>query len=182
MARTHRRNRFMAHAAATLTLAILVAVPSTAQTVTDGGSADAVLVRSLETLASDRSDIANAAAELETAAVLLAADDPSRAEDLRLAGRYYHHAGQLEKSRVALVAAGRAFYAAGDHVTAAHTFIDASQVADEAGNSHGAWSAAHMAGAVLREGDVDLEDRKAVLARVQFVDRELSLTERGLGS
>ena len=182
MARTRRHSSTAAVAAAALAIATLVAVPGTAQTVTDGGSADAVLDVSLETLAPERSEIAEAAVELETAAGLLAADDPSRAEDLRLAARYYHHAGQLEKARVALVAAGRAFFARGDHVIAAHTFIDASQAAAEDGNTLGAWSAAHMAGAVLREGDVRPEDREAVLDRVRFVERELSLTERGLGS
>ena len=180
MARSHRHSTTAAVAAAALALATLVAVPGTAQTVTGDRSADAALDVSLETLAAERPDVAEAAVELESAAGLLAPDDPSRAEDLRLAGRYYHHAGQLEKARAALVAAARAFFVRGAHATAAHTLIDASMVAAEDGNTVGAWSAAHMAGVVLREGDVDLEDRKAVLARVRYAEREVSPTERGL--
>ena len=181
MARTRRPVIATAVAAAALVLATLVSVPGTAQTVTDGGSADAALDVSLETLAPGRSDIAAAALEIETAAGLLAAEDPTRAEDLRLAGRYYHHAGQLERARVAFVAAGRAFFARGDHATAAHTFLDASQVAAEDGDRRGAWSAAHLAGAVLREGDVGPKDREAVLSRIRYVERVLPQTRRGLG-
>lgn len=182
MSHTFRRIRSGALAAAALLFLTVAATPGTAQALAtapvDARSMDAAAT----SLSLTSAELASAASELELGAALREADDPTRGEELRLAGRYYHHAGELEKARAVLVAAGRAFYAAGDHRSAAHTFVDASQVADEAGNSMGAWSAAHLAGAVLREGELDAKERDAVLARVKVVDREYSLLERGPGS
>lgn len=168
MTRTRRRSSLVAIAAAALTLTSLTSPPAVAQTLTDDPSLGETVAALEMTTSPTPEDLAEAAGELEVEAALLERDDPRRGERLRLAGRYYGHAGEFDQAYLALVASGRAFFASGRHATAAHAFVDAVEAANRSGRISRAWSAARLAGAVLREGRLAPDERQSVLARIRM--------------
>lgn len=101
-------------------------------------------------------------------ALLLDDTDPGKAENLRLAGRLYHHAGRLESARIATLNAGVAAYRSGRDALAAHIFMDAAEVAAQTRVPGAARSAAERAGWVLRQGRLSGDERTAVLDRVAY--------------
>jgi len=92
------------------------------------------------------------------------------ARTLRLAGRLYDHAGELEAARRTLEEAGVDAYRAGQAVLAANMFLNAAQAAWRNGDKQGAWMAAERAGYVLRTSDVPATTRERILARIRYVD------------
>lgn len=112
-------------------------------------------------------DLVEAAEYLVRTTKKLAADDAERDDNLRLAARLYHHAGELESSWRTMVNAGVAAYRLGDAVQAGHDLVDATLVAVEAGNVPRARDTADKVGYVLRTTELAPEDRLAILERVQ---------------
>lgn len=167
---TRRAAHALLAGTAVLAVAALAAFPAEAQTLTDpAGSLTGV---SEASIVPSEADLTRMADDLSREATLLADDDPRKAATLRLAGRYYHHAGELEASRRALIDAGRAYYRIGEHRLSSHAFLDASQVAGEAGDARAAQEAADMAGAVLRSAELSRKERDEILSRVSYQDRE----------
>lgn len=169
---TRRTAHALLAGTAVLAVAALAAFPAEAQTLTDPagpltGVSEASIVPS-------EADLTRMADDLAREATLLADDDSRKPATLRLAGRYYHHAGELEASRRALIDAGRAYYRIGEHRLSSHAFLDASQVAGEAGDARAALAAADMAGAVLRLAELSREERDEILSRVSYLDREMT--------
>lgn len=114
-------------------------------------------------------DLSEAADFLMETASDLDLEDPERARNLRLAGRYYHHGGDLRAAYEALLAAGQAAYTAGDHALAADALLDAGIAAAENGEQAAAWRAAHKAGFVLRTRTFTPEERLRILGRVVYL-------------
>lgn len=117
-------------------------------------------------------ELAEAADFLVETVEKLAADDPERDDNLRLAARLYHHAGNLESSWRTMVNAGVAAYSVGDAKQAGHDLVDAAEVASQAGNSIRAWNTVDKVGFVLRTSELSADDRLAILDRVQVFLRE----------
>lgn len=170
---THRLRctaRALLSAAAVAAVAALASLPAEAQTITEP-AASLTDVADVSILPSE-ADLSAMADALAEEAGTLSEDDPRRAETLRLAGRYYHHADDLESSRKLLVEAGLAYHRIGEHRLSAHAFLDASEVAAEAGDRGSALEAADMAGAVLRASGLNGKMRDQILSRVTYADRE----------
>lgn len=169
---TRRITTALTAAAAAVAVLALTTLPAEAQTITDPAASMAESVEVTILPAAD--ELETMADDLASEAATLSDEDPKRAEALRLAGRYYHHAGQLEKSRKTLIEAGLAFNRIGEHRLSSHAFLDASEAAVEAGDTRAALEAADMAGAVLRTGGLSAKERGEILSRVSYVDREVS--------
>ncbi len=169
---TRRISAALTAAAAAVAVVALTTLPAEAQTITDPAASMAEGVE--VTILPSAGELATMADDLASEAARLSDEDPERAEALRLAGRYYHHAGQLEKSRKTLIEAGLAFHRVGEHRLSSHAFLDASEVAVEAGDTPAALEAADMAGAVLRSGDLSAKEREEILSRVSYVERDVS--------
>lgn len=126
-------------------------------------------------------DLAEAADFLVETAADLDPRDVEKARNLRVAGRYYHHAGDLEAAYEAMLAAGQAAYAAGDYSLAADVLLDAGIAAAEDGKQGAAWRAAHKAGYVLRTQSFTPEERLRILGRVVYLPSPV-LEEPGLAT
>lgn len=118
-------------------------------------------------------DLVGAADHLVRATAVLATDDTGRDDNLRLAARLYHHAGDLEAAWRTMVNAGVAAYRLGDGVQAGHDLVDATVVAVEAGHASRAWDTAHKVGFVLRTSDLEARDRLAILERIRVNHRDV---------
>lgn len=133
-------------------------------------------------LRAEAMDIANLG-QLEEAAeflILTAADlsddDQEKDDNLRLAGRLYHHAGKLDAAWRTMVNAGVAAYRLGDARQAGHDLVDATVVAVQTGDAIRAWDTAEKVGYVLRTTDLAPEERMVILERIRIEPRE---TRRG---
>lgn len=147
---------------------LLAAVPDAA--VADPDRTALELRSTAMTLAND-GELVEAAGYLVRTADDLESDDPERDDNLRLAARLYHHAGELEDAWRAMVNAGVAAYRLGDGQRAANDLVDATVVAVQAGNAGRAWSTAEKVGYVLRTADLEPEVRLAILERVKISHR-----------
>lgn len=112
-------------------------------------------------------DLVGAADHLVRVTGRLATDHPERDDNLRLAARLYHHAGDLESAWRTMVNAGVAAYRLGDAVRAGNDLVDATVVAVEAGHASRAWDTAHKVGFVLRTAELGAAERLAILERIQ---------------
>lgn len=100
--------------------------------------------------------------------------DVEKAKVLQMAGRLFHHDGDLERARETTLRAGEAAYEAGDGVFAANLFVDAAQAAIEDERPLDAWSAVLRAWDVLHMRPVGRLERAAILGRVRmFVEPAL---------
>ncbi len=143
-----------------------VAVGSEAEPDPTDPAADAV--QEAVELAGRTGDYREAAERLVREADALQAGDPAGVEMLVVAGRLYHHGDDLREAYGALRRAGQLAYVVGMPARAAHTFLDAAQVAQERGRGAEAREAADMAGFVLRTAPLTSGERDAVLARVTY--------------
>lgn len=118
-------------------------------------------------------DLVEAGDYLVRMAAMLEENDQEKDDNLRLAARLYHHAGELDASWRAMVNAGVAAYRLGDAVRAGHDLVDATVVAVQAGNSIRAWDTAEKVGYVLRTADLLPDERLAILERVRVQQRDV---------
>lgn len=175
--RSHRAGAFA------LFVGLLLAVPAASHAVPAEGTHDpddppatAVQLRTEALSIVERTGDTRRAADflVETAVEHLAVDDPGRAQNLRLAGRYYHHAGKLGDAYRAMVDAARAAHAGGQHALAANMLLDAGIAAAENGKQGAAWSAAHKAGHLLRTQAFTPVERLRILERVIYLPEPAS--------
>lgn len=161
-----------------LLVGLLLTVPAVSQAVPAQGTHDpddpppaAVELRTEALSIVERTGDTRRAADflVETAVAQLAQEDAERAQNLRLAARYYHHAGRLGDAYRAMVDAARAAHAAEQHALAANMLLDAGIVAAEDGKQAAAWSAAHKAGHLLRTESFDSVERLRILGRVIYL-------------
>lgn len=157
--------------AAVLATAALLALPASA--LADPDQASAYEQRRAAMVLANDGRMTEAARYLVRTAAELAADDTEKDDNLRLAARLYHHAGQLEDSWRTMVNAGVAAYRTGDALRASHDLVDATVVAMQAGNSIRAWDTAEKVGFVLRTADLQPEERLAILERITIQAREV---------
>lgn len=163
--------RFSALAALAATL-MLLAVPQAAAA--DPEDDSALEQRRIAMQMANAGELVDAGDYLVRAAARLAEGDEEKDDNLRLAARLYHHAGELEASWRTMVNAGVAAYRLGDAVRAGNDLVDATVVAVQAGNSLRAWDTAEKVGYVLRTADLLPEERLAILERIQVQPREAS--------
>lgn len=157
---------------AALALALPAGASLTAQSAPHGASAAlGTKVRARALALVDRGlSFGQAADSLVRDARSAGMDQAELARTLRLAGRLYDHAGDLEAARRTLEQAGVDAYRAGQAVLAANMFLNASQAAWRNGDKQGAWMAAERAGYVLRTSDVPAATRERILSRIRYVD------------
>lgn len=174
----HEHPRSRRAGAFALLVGFLLAVPVASQAVPaqgthgpDDPAATAVELRAEALSIVERTGDFRRAADflVETAVEQLTRDDSERARNLRLAGRYYHHAGKLGDAHRAMVDAARAAHAGGQHALAANILLDAGLAAAEDGKESAAWRAAHKAGYILRTQALALDDRLGILGRVRYL-------------
>lgn len=174
----HEPSRSRRAGAFALLVGLLIAVPAASQAVPAQGTHDpddpAMKAAELRTealsIAQRTGDTRRAADFLvKTAVEQLAGDDTERARNLRLAGRYYHHAGKLGDTYRAMLQAARAAHAGGQHALAANMLLDAGIAAAEDGKQGAAWSAAHKAGHLLRTQYFTPVERLRILGRVIYL-------------
>ncbi|MFW6192259.1 MAG: hypothetical protein ACOC83_02140 [Gemmatimonadota bacterium] len=161
-----------------LLVGLLLAVPAASQAVpahqthgADDPAATAAELRAEALSIVERTGDTRRAADflVKTAFEQLARDDSGRARNLRLAGRYYHHAGKLGDAYRAMLDAARAAHAGGQHALAANTLLDAGIAATEDGKQGAAWRAAHRAGYLLRTEHFTPVERLRILERVTYL-------------
>lgn len=174
----HEHPRSRRAGAFALLVGLLLAVPAASQAVPAQGTHDpddpAATAAELRTEALsivERTGDTRRAADflVKTAVEQLARDDSERALNLRLAGRYYHHAGKLGDAYRAMLDAARAAHAVGQHALAANMLLDAGIAAVEDGKQGAAWSAAHKAGHLLRTQYFTPVERIRILGRVIYL-------------
>jgi|SRR5690606_31805756 len=100
------------------------------------------------------------------AADLRAPDDPMRVKDRSLAGRLYYYAGDKAKGFELLRQAGDEALAAGDVLTAATVYLDASYVAQELKRGEAVLELANKAKLLLSSPLVDARERDRLLSRI----------------
>lgn len=174
----HEHSKSRRAGAFALLLGFLLAVPVASQAVPaqathdpDDPAATAVELRAEAISIVERTGDTRQAADflVKTAVEQLARDDSGRAQNLRLAGRYYHHAGKLGDAYRAMEDAARAAHAGGQHALAAHVLLDAGIAAAEDGKQNAAWRAAHKAGYILRTQTFAPDERLRILGRVRYL-------------
>lgn len=174
----HGRTKSRRAGAFALFVGLLLAVPTVGQAVPAQGTHDpddplatAAQLRAEALSIVERTGDTRRAADflVKTAVEQLAEDDAERAQNLRLAGRYYHHAGKLGDAYRAMVDAARVAHAVGQHALAANMLLDAGIAAAEDGKQAAAWSAAHKAGHLLRTQPFDSVERLRILERVIYL-------------
>lgn len=148
---------------------LLLAVPQPAHADPDKTAEN--LRRIAMAMAND-GDLIGAGDYLVLTVAKLADENPEKDDNLRLAARLYHHAGDFDRSWRAMVNAGVAAYRMGDAERAAHDLVDATVVAVQAGNSIRAWDTAEKVGYVLRTADLLPDERLAILDRIRYHQRE----------
>lgn len=146
--------------------AVLLLVATTGPVLADPDATAYEQRRAAMVMAND-GDLVEAAEYLVLAVGQLAADDPEQDDNLRLAARLYHHAGDLDAAWRTMVNAGVAAYRLGDAVRAGNDLVDATVVAVEAGHASRAWDTAHKVGFVLRTAELEAGERLAILERIQ---------------
>lgn len=95
-------------------------------------------------------------------------ESPETAELLVLAARLYGHAERTTEAYRTLRRAAEVAFRAGESERSAHLLIDAATLAMEDGRDADANAAAELAGYVLRVSELTLEQRMAVLRRVEY--------------
>lgn len=116
-------------------------------------------------------DLARAADELLRSIHALGVVGLERARSLALAGRLYHHAGNLHRAHRTMMRAGLAAYHAADPVLSVRLFLDAAQAAVEDGDAELAWRSAERAGYVIRTTDFTARQKLTLLGRVTYTDQ-----------
>lgn len=114
---------------------------------------------------------AEKAADRLLRAVELRADcDELMFDDLRLAARLYHAAGEVERARATMLRAAEHAVWTGDPGRAAHTYVDAALLAAERGLRAEADDAAGRAEMLARSPLLSTRERVAIVGRIQRGD------------
>jgi tetratricopeptide (TPR) repeat protein len=174
---THR-SRASRIAAAALAAMLGLAATAEAQTATrnnatdNGGvvAANVVRAEALEAQAAGRlnqmTGYARTARLYEQAAMLRPEQDPTRIEDLHMAGHIYFRAGRHEAARRNLASAAETALQFGDLVRAAHAFIDAAHVASQQRDMEAAAGYAKRAGCLSNSPLISVAEAAAIRRRL----------------
>ncbi len=155
-------------AAAALMMATAVGALEAQTTTAEAERAEAFEARAERMLESaDRTG--QAAALLRRAADLRDESDPRKLENLVMAYRAYHHAGQIDRASRAAEEAGGLALRRGEVMTAGTALADAAELAAMGGNAERAAQLAEQARLVATSSMLAEAQRRAILDRVSPV-------------